>query len=657
MKIIDHKKYDYTSYSVDMSESLVFAESSSLSRCRLSPGQRSESHSHIEQETFVFLSGHGCVSNFQIKQQVVAGDIVSFDAYEAHVVINEGGEDLVFLSICCVKPEDHEDDRTPDTAAKEFIIFSTPPTPNGNLHLGHLSGPYLAADVLKRSLRQQGHHAKHITGRDDNQTYVELKAIQDGSDNLSTANLYAKEIQQTWQSFGIDIDYFIQPNSDAGYIPFVHKITDILHEKGFIYSSNQPALYNKSRYLHEAFVSGLCPHCNNTTDGNACEACGRPNQCTDIIDAKCKLSDDIQVGECTRLYFRLSSFAEQLLDYINSASMPSKVFNLAVLMIEKGLPDICISHPTEWGIKHAIKDHEEQIIYVWFEMAIGYLWGAANGQTRDTSHCSKSDNKSDNKHVDIAELKKIYSESTDIIHCYGFDNAYYHALLFPAIYMALGIKPPMKHIVNELLNLDGKKFSTSRNHLISGKEIIEKHDRDHIRFGLAYLRPDVICTNFTLQDYSNIVDTVFSKKLKLISLNHEKLKRKLNSKSVYTGAWTSQQRNFYNKVLENYGSAKINLSYESFQLSSAAKHIEIIIDDTYIFSESHSNLFTGKLSYNHLRTSVCLIEYAIRHIIYLLTPISPDISNKIPSYTGSRSSTSLLQDITVATSSVCEHEL
>jgi methionyl-tRNA synthetase len=232
-----------------------------------------------------------------------------------------------------------------------------------------------------------------------------------------------------------------------------------LFEHGFIFEDTRSAAFDQQgQYLHEAYVSGECPHCYEQSDGNACEACGHPNECVDLINPINKLTGDpIEVYDCTRLYFKLSAFAEELGQYIKTADMPAHVATLSLEMIADGLPDICISHPSDWGIPFDLSGYEDHRIYVWFEMAFGYLWGASNIENTSPKNA-------------MSAARAIYDGDTNIVHCYGFDTAYYHTLLFPAIHIALGLTPARTHIVNELLDLDGEKFSTSRRHLIWGRD-------------------------------------------------------------------------------------------------------------------------------------------------------------------------------------------
>jgi len=294
--------------------------------CRLAPLEQSETHNHFENEIFVFISGHGHIKENNLSIPIKAGDAVLFNRFENHTIINDSSsEELVFQSLYWSGQEDADACDQPVT--NSAIVFSTPPTPNGDLHLGHLSGPYLAADVLTRSLRTQGRNAIHITGRDDNQTYVSTCGRKEGRSPAHTANHYDKMLRETWSQFGIDPDGYIDPSATSFYGDFVRYGIDQLIELGWIESRTEPAAFdNDGNYLHEAYIKGNCPHPKASSDGNACEACGRPNACVDLIDPRESISGTgVTFEPVKRLYFRLSSFEKELSQYVRSASMPAHV--------------------------------------------------------------------------------------------------------------------------------------------------------------------------------------------------------------------------------------------------------------------------------------------------------------------------------------------
>lgn len=354
-------------------------------------------------------------------------------------------------------------------------ITATPPTPNGPLHLGHIAGPYLAADVLRRALAASGRRVKLTTGLDDNQSYVSRRAREAGVSPESLAAEYSDSIMSTWKRVGVEFDTVVRPHGDE-YEERVQTMFDALVDRGAILPQQTALPYcaDCELWLYEAHLVGACPHCGASTNGNACEQCCRPNACIDVLDAICiHCGEQPEIRDIELLVLRLELVRDELIEYWSQVDMPQRLRAICETMLEDGLPDILAAHPSDWGIPVPTSGFSHHRIYVWLEMAEGYS----------------------------AERVASAPDDGSLVQFFGIDNGYFHAVLFPAVNLLLQ-RPLLladKFVVNEFFLLNGKKFSTSRQHAVWAETFVATSGRDLLRFHCCLHRPDTRQSNFTLQ--------------------------------------------------------------------------------------------------------------------------------------------------------------
>jgi methionyl-tRNA synthetase len=358
-------------------------------------------------------------------------------------------------------------------------ITATPPTPNGDLHIGHMAGPYIAGDVLRRFSEADGRSVLYTTGLDDHQSYVPVRGIKDGNRKATeVADLFGKSITTTWATAEVVFDRIGQPRQDAGYAGFVQDFVRRLYDGGHIVARTRPLPYCApcELWLYEAYVAGGCPHCGAPSGGNACEPCGRPNMCGDLTDPRCVLcGTPAELRDCTRLFLPLQPFAGRLTEFWSRVTMPPHLRALCEQMLADGLPEIAVSHPGEWGVPVPVRGFEDHRIYVWLEMAPGYL-------------------------LEYDPDAAVPPQGP--VQFFGYDNGYFHAVLFPAVFAAYDpqIPLPTAFIVNEFYRLDGKKFSTSRRHAIWADEALAEVGSDVLRYHVLGDRPNGRQTSFSRAD-------------------------------------------------------------------------------------------------------------------------------------------------------------
>ena len=264
--------------------------------CVVGPGKVARAHKHQEHEVFFIARGRGLMRVDDERREVEAGDVVFIEPFSVHELTNlEDDRDLLFLDLCWGQLPQAARDNVAALAAAErprpqrVLTTATPPTPNGDLHAGHLSGPYLGADILTRYLRMRGVEAGYLTGMDDHQSYVVTKARMLSSTPREVADRFNETMIGTLERAGIAADHVARPRLSPYHVDLVRKLFRELWDRGALVARDAPTLYCETceQYLFEAYVAGRCPHCGASSGGNACEACGRPNDCVDLIEPRC----------------------------------------------------------------------------------------------------------------------------------------------------------------------------------------------------------------------------------------------------------------------------------------------------------------------------------------------------------------------------------
>jgi methionyl-tRNA synthetase len=364
----------------------------------------------------------------------------------------------------------------------EAWITAMPPTPNGRLHVGHLAGPYIAADVFARFVRAEGAPALLTSGLDENQNYVVVRARQEGRGPEDVADDYCADIQRSWSAAELSFDRIGRPRRDAQYVGFVQRFFSRLVASGDIVPHKRPLPYcaHCRLWLFDGYVAGDCPYCGEASFGGMCELCSRPNDSGDVIAPHCRFCDaPAEVRACERLYLPLAPFTQRLEALWSEVEMPPHMHALCEQMLADGLPDVAVSHPTNWGVPLAVPGFEDQRMLPLCEMAPAFLL----------------------QHDDTGEQFR----GPGPIHFFGFDNGYFQAALIPALYTAYDATVPMPtaFVVNEFYRLEGSKFSTTRRHVVTASEALDRVGSDVLRFHVLADRPTGRQTSFSWADVSS----------------------------------------------------------------------------------------------------------------------------------------------------------
>lgn len=582
-------------------------------------------HNHHENECMFIISGAGRVSNGKDEPVSVGpGDVVLYDPFERHFVENMTDGDLAYLAVFWA---DHEAiaEQAVHTAkglgpaSRRVALITPPPTPNGDLHIGHLSGPYLGADVLKRYYQSRGVDVRYFSGIDDNQSYVATKAIAQNKSPQALLGQYGAGIKDTFAMASFGIDIFMEPSMAQGHSDYVRGFLQTLIDNGAVYKKQveQPYCSCCDGFISEAFVRGTCPHCGESSDGNGCEACGMPNDCIDLVDATCTVCGKPATAKSTeKLYFRLTAYTDRLRDYIRETTMPGHLLSLSLRLLENGLQDIAASHHTDWGIAVDDKEPGGQKIYVWLEMAASFLYMAK----------MRGDEWGDLWH----------DKETRRVLLMGFDNSFYYTLLLPALFMAQDqdIHAPDTFITNEFYRLDGKKFSTSRNHAIWGKEILREHNVDALRLYIASTRPEVEQTNFSIDEFESFIRNELQKWEEWIKEIALLAQNTTGGMTVDPGAWTEEQQRYHRELLALVSSAGDYYKADNLSLRMVMRRICDMVEMARSLHCSQAHLGGVAEAYDILRTHLALQSLTMKALAMVAQPIAPGLARTLSKVIG-----------------------
>ncbi|MHC0429892.1 class I tRNA ligase family protein [Streptomyces sp. O3] len=309
-------------------------------------------------------------------------------------------------------------------------ITATPPATHGELHIGHLAGPYVAADVLARFLRADGQAVLFTTGTADHAESVELRALRAGRKPEEVAEGFRTAITADWLRSGVEFDRIVHPRRDRGYERWVQRLFSELHADGVIAPRTRLLPYCETcdRWLYGAHVTGGCPHCGEPGHGGMCRACARPNDCGDLLDPGCaRCGQPARPRRCRRLYVPLEPYREALAEYWAGTELPPRLAVLCESLIEDGLPDVAVGHPGDWGVPVPVDGFPEHRVDGCFEAAAMHLFGYGFDR------------------VPLPERT---------LHFCGFGHAFCHAVLLPVLLLAQGVKLPQSFNVNETYHAD-----------------------------------------------------------------------------------------------------------------------------------------------------------------------------------------------------------
>lgn len=610
----------HRSYGIELSEIDMGAVESmgvGAAWAKVAPGRNSDPHQHDETETFVIVSGHGDLVVDGKTTPVSAGTVAQFEPFETHYLRNPGPDDLVFATFYWRdSPRASRQAVSGDTRRfgdRPIFAFSTPPTPNGALHIGHLSGPYLGTDAFVRFQRMNGRRVWHLAATDDHQSYVAECGRREGRPPAEVAARYAAEIAQTLALMDIEPDQVVHTSTDERYPQALRAFFTRLVASGRVAPAEGSALFDgdTGAYLYEPDVSGGCPVCGSGTGGNICEECGEPNFCVDLADPKATAGTaQPRAGRITRYTLPLHELRDDLLEHHRTGKIPVRMRELAHRVLGRERCDVALTHPASWGVRPDQQDVPGQVIWVWIELAFGFLWGIETL----------------GRHLGTGWRADAPQDDWKIVHFLGYDNTFYHSILSPALYKLASPQwtPDIDYNLNEFYLLDGDKFSTSRRHAIWGKDILGPHNVDAVRFYLALTRPETHRSNFTLNDYEHVTrDTLAGTWQRWLNDLGARVVRDYGGTAPDAGVWTPAHAAFLARLETRLAEMTGCLGQDGFSLNLAARTLAAIVEDTLRFSRLEAAAAAMPECYNEARTAIALELAAARLLAQCARPVMP----------------------------------
>ena len=377
---------------------------------------------------------------------------------------------------------------------KRYTITAALPYANGPVHLGHLAGVYIPADIYTRYLRLQNRDVVFICGSDEHGVPITLKAKKEGVDPQVIVDRYHEVIQQSFLDFGISFDHYSR-TSGTMHHQTASDFFKQLEDNGQFVEQVTEQLYDPeaNQFLADRFVTGTCPKCGNTESyGDQCEQCGTSHNATDLIDPKSSLSGSAPVLKQTKHWFLpLDQHEQWLKDWIlkdHKSDWKSNVYGQCKSWIDDGLRPRAVTRDLDWGIPVPVKNAEGKVLYVWFDAPIGYLSA--------TKEWAEKNNRDWTPYWQDPETK--------LVHFIGKDNIVFHCIIFPSMLKAHGdFILPDNVPANEFLNLEGDKISTSRNWAVWLHEYLKEFpgQQDVLRYTLTANAPETKDNDFTWADF------------------------------------------------------------------------------------------------------------------------------------------------------------
>ena len=373
---------------------------------------------------------------------------------------------------------------------KRTLVTTALPYANGPVHIGHLAGVYVPADIYARYLRLQGRDVMLVGGSDEHGVPITIKARKEGVTPQDIVDRYHALIRDSFREFGISFDVYGRTTSQT------HRKTASdffrkLYDKGEFIEKSSMQLYDPeaNQFLADRYVTGTCPHCGNEhAYGDQCEACGTSLNATDLINPKSAITGAEPIlKETTHFFLPLDKWQPRLEEWIlkGHKEWKTNVYGQCKSWLDMGLQPRAVSRDLDWGIPVPVEGAEGKVLYVWFDAPIGYISNTIDLVGDDYTKWWKD-------------------PETRMIHFIGKDNIVFHCIVFPSMLMAEGsYNLPDNVPANEFLNLEDDKISTSRNWAVWLHEYLRDFPgkQDTLRYTLTANAPETKDNNFTWRDF------------------------------------------------------------------------------------------------------------------------------------------------------------
>ena len=380
------------------------------------------------------------------------------------------------------------------SAPKRYTITAALPYTNGPIHIGHLAGVYVPADIYARYLRLKGKDVAYISGSDEHGVAIPMRAKKEGVSPQNIIDKYHAIIKKSFQDFGISFDNYSRTSAEIHHNTASEFFTKMYNDGEFV-EEVTAQLYDAeaNQFLADRFVVGTCPKCGfEESYGDQCEHCGTSHNATDLINPKSAITGNLPTVKETKHWFLpLDKHEDFLRKWIlegHKKDWKPNVYGQVKSWVDDGLRPRAVTRDLDWGIPVPVEDAEGKVLYVWFDAPIGYISSTKEWAEREGKNWEDYWKKDDTK----------------LVHFIGKDNIVFHCIIFPSMLKAHGdYILPDNVPANEFLNLEGNKLSTSKNWAVWLHEYLEDfpNQQDVLRYTLTANAPESKDNDFTWKDF------------------------------------------------------------------------------------------------------------------------------------------------------------
>lgn len=382
--------------------------------------------------------------------------------------------------------------------SKKLLVTSALPYANGPIHLGHIAGAYLPADLFVRYKRLKHTDVVYICGSDEHGVPITIAAEKEGVTPQDVVDKFHTMNKRVFEEFDISFDYYGRTSSDV-HRETSQEIFKKLYDDGIFTKKVEEQLYDEEAdmFLPDRYVKGTCPNCGyEEAYGDQCEQCGTSLSPTELIDPKSALTGNTPITKKTEhLYLPMGKYQEELEEWLDTReNWKPNVMGQVKSWLNDGLSDRAMTRDLTWGVPVPVEGFEDKVLYVWFDAPIGYI-----SATKEWAQ----------KQDDPDRWKEYWQdEDVELVHFIGKDNIVFHCIIFPMLLMKHGDYVLPKNVpANEFLNLEGKKLSTSRGWAVWLNEYLEDFEADLLRYVLGTILPETKDSDFSWSDFQTKVNS------------------------------------------------------------------------------------------------------------------------------------------------------
>ena len=500
----------------------------------------------------------------------------------------------------------------------KILVTSALPYANGNIHLGHLAGAYLPADIYVRYQRLKGHDVVYICGTDEHGVPVTISAEKQNKTPKEIVDHYYKSIEKSFKDFGMTFDNFSRTT-----LPIHHRLAQDfflkIYNKGYIYPKEIEQFYcpRCKRFQPDRYITGTCPTCSSDgARGDQCESCGHWLEPFQLVAPKCLICGETpQKTKTKHWYFKLSEFQNKLSTWIESKKdWKETVLTFVKGWLKEGLEDRPITRDLSWGVPVPLEEAKSKVLYVWFDAPIGYI--------SSTMEWAEKKGKPD--------LWKEYwqNKDTKLVHFIGKDNIVFHALIWPAMLMAYGdYIIPSDIPANQFLNLEGDKFSTSKNYAIWLPEYLKDFQADSLRYVLTRNAPEARDTDFKWRDFqawhnnelADILGNFVNRTLTFINKYY-------NLSVPKASKFTDNDKRLLNILAK--APATIGEKIEHFEFKNGLQAVMKICQEANRYFDQEKPWSTRKTDPQHCERTMHVCMKIVTSLAVLIEPFLPSTAEK-----------------------------